>query len=150
MDPRPEQIARHLQRHWVALAGVAAAALIGGGAGKALSPRGLYEDPQPAQLISEPHLAQQADFTTVSWTHGPPDYVVGTDVTRPREAALPPISSYAAPAGDAPAQTEATDAHAAEAVANEAVGDADHRQATDAGQAASSDSSESYPAMAPG
>ena len=153
-----EQTLEGLQRHWVALAGVALAAIMGGGAGKALSPSGLYRDPIPTQLISGPPV-ELADATQPYWPGGRmPDYVVGTDVTDPPREVTPLPATLAAYAyltedlGHRYPVYEAPDVYdrAAEAVAAEAVAEAREHEAFSVELAASEDAYEVYPALAPG
>jgi hypothetical protein len=146
MDPRLQIVVGSLERHWIALAGIAAAALLGSGAGKALAPN-LYQEPQPAQLISGP-AAVEADETPVVSSRHLPEYVVGTDAAHSKPAAAD--GAYLSAAYGV-AETPDVYAHTDEAVATNAVADTDRQQgAANVDQAASSDSTEVYPAMAPG
>jgi hypothetical protein len=86
MDPRPQDIAETsllLRRHWIALAGVGVAALMGGGFAKVLSPEELNPAPMASQLFSGPPVAAPAEDMRLSYNGRMPDYVIGTDLTRP-------------------------------------------------------------------
>lgn len=87
MDTLPKDIAEkslfHLRRHWIALAGVGVAAVMGGGFAKVLSPEELNPAPMASQLISGPPVAAPAEDMRISYNGRMPDYVIGTDLTRP-------------------------------------------------------------------
>ncbi len=154
MDPRVEHAIeatrQGLQRHWVALAGVAVAALMGGGAGQALSPSNLFHERPGTQLISGPP-SEQADLTLQTWPSGRiPDYVIGTDmIYKPQEVApLPATDAAYAELERISIPTAEEAAQAAEATAHEIA--VEYGQAFSAEHAASNEVVESYPALAPG
>jgi hypothetical protein len=159
MDPRFEQTldaaGAGLRRHWVALVGVAVAAVLGGGAARVLSPRDLYHAPPATQLISAP-AAVLADQTLPSWPGGRiPEYVVGTDLTR----AMAEVTPYPA-VEDAYAELEvaarirqdATRDPPANVYQRAAYADEAAVQTVFSAEQAldSADAVEAYPAMAPG
>lgn len=107
MDERLDQFLRILNRHKVALGGLAVAMALGSVTGGFLKPRGLLAEPMAAQLISSTAEAAAIESETVATTF-PADlanrpWVLGTDLTKPPQR--PPLSaSY----GDS-AQNEVAD-----------------------------------------
>ncbi len=103
MDPRLDQFLQTLNRHRVAVGGLAVAVMLGGMAGNLLKPAGLLEEPMAAQLIAgqaqaandAPPLVLEAFPTNAA--NRP--WVAGTDYTRldelPRLAASYDDGDYA-------------------------------------------------------
>jgi hypothetical protein len=92
MDPRLEQFLQSLNRHRVALGGLAVAIALGAMAGGALKPAGLLGEPMAAQLIASQDQASNAlpplglepfpaDLANRPWVNGV-DYAKATELPR--------------------------------------------------------------------
>jgi hypothetical protein len=158
-----DQTLAGLRRHWIALAGVGVAAVMGGGFGKALVPQDLHNTPVEMQMISGPPV-QLAEHEVQRWSNGRvPDYVIGADMARPPRdydaaaytEAFQPVAEtsfdadrYARPEYQAIAASVTE--HAREAAQGEPWAPPHNLEAQNAYTAASDDAFSALPAMAPG
>jgi len=164
MDPRPQDIVDkslvHLRRHWIALAGVGVAAVMGGGFAKVLAPEELSPVPAAALQITAPPAPMPAEDMRLSYNGRLPDYVIGSDLARPaRDYAIAPFSEDIQPVTETrfdddryerPHYRTVNAMELASGAARSEPRAPHNREAINALQMATDDAFAALPAMAPG